>query len=67
MTQSGLVSDASQRLANQYSNLFKVFMRHSKSVKVVTLWGVKEMSRNWRVMMRLPQCHRQRFGFAEPD
>jgi endo-1,4-beta-xylanase len=45
--QGGLVDDASQRLANQYSNLFKVFMKHSKSVKVVTLWGVNDAV-SWR-------------------
>jgi endo-1,4-beta-xylanase len=46
-TQGGLVSDANQRLANQYSNLFKVFLKHSKSVKVVTMWGVNDAV-SWR-------------------
>ena len=45
--QGGLVSDASQRLANQYSNLFRVFIKHNKSVKVVTLWGVNDAV-SWR-------------------
>ena len=46
-TQGGLVSDASQRLANQYSNLFHVFIQHRHSVKVVTLWGVNDAV-SWR-------------------
>jgi endo-1,4-beta-xylanase len=46
-TQGGLVDDANQRLANQYSNLFKVFLKHSKSIKVVTLWGVNDAV-SWR-------------------
>jgi endo-1,4-beta-xylanase len=41
MTGGGLVSDANLRLANQYSNLFKVFLKHP-SVKVVTFWGVND-------------------------
>ena len=41
MTGGGLVSDADVRLANQYSNLFKVFLKHP-SVKVVTFWGVND-------------------------
>jgi endo-1,4-beta-xylanase len=45
-TQGGLVEDANQRLANQYSNLFKVFLKH-KSVKVVTFWGVND-GVSWR-------------------
>jgi endo-1,4-beta-xylanase len=45
-TQGGLVEDANVRLANQYSHLFKVFLKH-KSVKVVTLWGVND-GVSWR-------------------
>ncbi|MCA1595226.1 MAG: endo-1,4-beta-xylanase [Chloroflexi bacterium] len=40
-TEGGLISDADQRLADQYANLFKVFLKH-KSVKVVTFWGVND-------------------------
>lgn len=47
VTQGGLVADAGQRLANQYSNLFKVFLKHQNSVKLVTLWGVND-SVSWR-------------------
>ena len=46
-TQGGLVSDADQRLARQYANLFKVFLKHKKYVKVVTLWGVNDAV-SWR-------------------
>jgi endo-1,4-beta-xylanase len=45
-TQGGLVDDASRRLADQYANLFRVFLKH-KSVKVVTLWGVND-GVSWR-------------------
>jgi endo-1,4-beta-xylanase len=45
-TQGGLVDDANQRLADQYANLFRVFLKH-KSVKVVTLWGIND-GVSWR-------------------
>ncbi len=45
-TQGGLVSDADQRLADQYANLFKAFLKH-KQVKVVTFWGVND-GISWR-------------------
>lgn len=45
-TQGGLVDDANKRLADQYANLFKVFLKH-KSVKVVTLWGIND-GVSWR-------------------
>ena len=46
-TQGGLVDDANQRLANQYASLFRAFLKHSKSVKVVTFWGVND-GVSWR-------------------
>jgi endo-1,4-beta-xylanase len=46
-TQGGLVDDAGQRLANEYGILFKVFLKHQKSVKMVTLWGVNDAV-SWR-------------------
>lgn len=46
-TQGGLVDDANQRLAQQYSNLFKAFMQHRDSVKMVTFWGVNDAV-SWR-------------------
>ena len=45
-TQGGLVSDADQRLADQYANLFKAFLKH-KLVKVVTFWDVNDAV-SWR-------------------
>ena len=45
-TQGGLVDDADKRLAGQYANLFKAFLKH-KSVKVVTLWGIND-GISWR-------------------
>jgi endo-1,4-beta-xylanase len=41
MTGSGLVSNADQRLADEYVALFRAFLKH-KSVKVVTFWGVND-------------------------
>jgi endo-1,4-beta-xylanase len=41
-TQGGLVSGADRKLANAYSGLFRVFAKHDKYVKVVTLWGVND-------------------------
>ncbi|MEO7719796.1 MAG: endo-1,4-beta-xylanase [Capsulimonas sp.] len=46
-TQGGLVNDADQRLAHQYANLFQVFLKHKKAVKVVTLWGIND-GVSWR-------------------
>lgn len=46
-TQGGMVSDADQRLATQYANLFRIFIKHHQSVKVVTLWGVNDAV-SWR-------------------
>ena len=45
-TQGGLVSDADRRLADQYANLFKAFLKH-KMVKVITFWGVND-GVSWR-------------------
>ena len=41
MTGGGLVSNADQKLADEYATLFKAFLKH-KSVKVVTFWGVND-------------------------
>jgi len=41
MTGGGLVSNSDQRLADEYSALFRAFLKH-KSVKVVTFWGVND-------------------------
>jgi endo-1,4-beta-xylanase len=46
-TQGGLVDDANQRLANQYANMFRAFLKHKDSIKMVTLWGVND-GVSWR-------------------
>lgn len=46
-TTGGLVDDANQRLADQYANLFKAFVKHRASVKMVTFWGVNDAV-SWR-------------------
>jgi endo-1,4-beta-xylanase len=46
-TQGGLINDADQRLANQYASLFRAFLKHRHSVKVVTFWGVND-GVSWR-------------------
>jgi endo-1,4-beta-xylanase len=50
-TQGGLIDDATQRLANQYANLFRAFLKHKSSVKVVTFWGVND-GVSWRAAGR---------------
>jgi endo-1,4-beta-xylanase len=51
ITQGGLVDDANQRLANQYANLFRAFLKHRKFVKVITFWGVND-GVSWRAAGR---------------
>jgi endo-1,4-beta-xylanase len=51
VTQGGLVDDANQRLANQYANLFRAFLKHRKSVKIVTFWGAND-GVSWRAAGR---------------
>jgi endo-1,4-beta-xylanase len=46
-TQGGLVDDANRRQANAYAGLFRAFVKHDKSVKVVTFWGVND-GVSWR-------------------
>ncbi len=46
-TQGGLVDDANKKLADAYERLFKAFLKHDKSVKVVTFWGVNDRL-SWR-------------------
>lgn len=41
------IADAQQRLSNQYSNLFRVFLKHRDSIKLVTFWGVTDAD-SWR-------------------
>jgi endo-1,4-beta-xylanase len=50
-TQGGLVDDANRRLAEAYAGLFRAFVKHDKSVKVVTFWGVND-GVSWRAQGR---------------
>lgn len=50
-TQGGLIDDANQRLADQYATLFRAFLKHRNSVKVVTFWGVND-GVSWRASGR---------------
>ncbi len=46
-TRGGLVDQANQRLADEYAALFRAFLKHRNSVKVVTFWGVND-GVSWR-------------------
>jgi endo-1,4-beta-xylanase len=46
-TQGGLVDDANRKLADAYAGLFRAFLKHRDSVKVVTFWGVNDAV-SWR-------------------
>jgi endo-1,4-beta-xylanase len=46
-TQGGLVSDADKKLADAYAGLFRAFLKHEKSVKVITFWGINDAV-SWR-------------------
>src|SRR6185295_7836256 len=46
-TQGGLVNDADKKLANAYAGIFRAFVKHRESVKVVTFWGVND-TLSWR-------------------
>jgi endo-1,4-beta-xylanase len=50
-TQGGLVDDANRRLADAYAALFRAFVKHDKSVKLVTFWGVND-GVSWRAQGR---------------
>ncbi len=46
-TQGGLVSDADKRLADVYEAVFRAFLKHDKSIDIVTFWGVNDAV-SWR-------------------
>ena len=46
-TQGNLVSDADRKLADAYAGLFRAFIKHKKSVKIVTFWGPNDAN-SWR-------------------
>jgi endo-1,4-beta-xylanase len=41
-TQGGMVSEADRRQSEAYAGLFRAFVKHKNSVKVVTFWGVND-------------------------
>lgn len=46
-TQGGLVSDVDKKLADAYAGLFQAFTKHSRSIEMVTFWGVNDAV-SWR-------------------
>jgi endo-1,4-beta-xylanase len=46
-TQGGLVSDTDKKLADAYACMFRAFVKHRDSVKLVTFWGVNDAV-SWR-------------------
>jgi endo-1,4-beta-xylanase len=46
-TQGGLVSDAERKLTEAYAGIFRAFVKHRDSVKMVTFWGVNDAN-SWR-------------------
>jgi endo-1,4-beta-xylanase len=46
-TAGGQIDAAEQRQAEQYANLFRAFLKHKDSVKVVTFWGANDAV-SWR-------------------
>ena len=46
-TQGGLVENADQRLAEAYAGVFRAFVKHRNSVKMVTFWGANDAV-SWR-------------------
>ncbi len=46
-TQGGLVSEADKKLADAYAGIFRAFLKHRDSVKLVTFWGVND-GVSWR-------------------
>jgi endo-1,4-beta-xylanase len=46
-TEGGLVNDAEKKLADAYAGIFRAFLKHRDSVKMVTFWGVNDAV-SWR-------------------
>lgn len=44
---TGLTAEGQQKLAERYSELFKVFLKHRDVIKLVTFWGVTDAD-SWR-------------------
>jgi len=46
-TEGGLVSDADRKLSDAYAAIFRAFLKHSDSLKMVTFWGANDAN-SWR-------------------
>jgi endo-1,4-beta-xylanase len=46
-TQGGLVDDSDKRLAEAYAGIFRAFVKHRDSVRMVTFWGANDAV-SWR-------------------
>lgn len=46
-TQGGLVTEADKKLADAYAGIFRAFLKHRDSVKMVTFWGANDAN-SWR-------------------
>lgn len=46
-TQGGLVGNANRRQADAYAGIFRAFLKHRDSVKLVTFWGLTDRD-SWR-------------------
>ena len=46
-TQGGVVSDADKKLADAYAGIFRAFLKHHDSLKMVTFWGANDAN-SWR-------------------
>lgn len=49
--QGGLVSDADRQQAEAYAGIFRAFLKHRDSVKLVTFWGAND-GNSWRARGR---------------
>ena len=46
-TQGGLVADADKKLSDAYAAIFRAFVKHQDSVKLITFWGPND-ALSWR-------------------
>ena len=46
-TQGGVVSDADKKLAEAYAGIFRAFLKHRDSLKMLTFWGANDAN-SWR-------------------
>jgi endo-1,4-beta-xylanase len=47
VTQGGLVGEVDQKLADAYTCVFRAFLKHRQTLKMVTFWGVNDAN-SWR-------------------